>query len=129
PLAGLQLLADSVRVPVLGVTMGQEDNGMRITAIAPGSTAEQAGAQPGDDLVSVGEITGDSPTLAQQLRAKYGNAQSAIIPITVVRDGKQRSLAAPLQFTWRVQLRITPLPGASAKAVRVRSGILHGTTG
>ncbi|HEV7705881.1 MAG TPA: hypothetical protein VGO46_16405, partial [Gemmatimonadaceae bacterium] len=47
PLAGLQLLADSVRVPVLGVTMGQEDNGMRITAIAPGSTAEQAGAQPG----------------------------------------------------------------------------------
>ena len=129
PLAGLQLLADSVRIPVLGVTMGQDDNGMRITAIAPGSTAEQAGVEPGDDLVSVGEVRGDSPTLAQQLRAKYGNVQSAIIPITVIHDGKQRSLAAPLQFTWHVQLRITPLPGASAKAVRVRSGILHGTTG
>ena len=124
----MQLLADSVRVPVLGVTMGQEDNGMRITAIEPGSTAEQAGVKPGDDLVSVGEIPGDAPTLAHLLRAKYGNVQSAIVPITVIRDGAQRSLAAPLQFTWQVQLRIAPLPGASAKAVRVRSGILHGTT-
>jgi len=129
PLAAMQLLADSVRVPVLGVTMGEEDNGMRITAIAPGSTAEQAGVKPGDDLVSVGEIPGDAPTLAHLLRAKYGNAQSAIVPITVIRDGAQRSLAAPLQFTWQVQMRIAPLPGASAKAVRVRSGILHGTTG
>ena len=128
PLAGLQLLADSVRIPVLGVTMGQDDNGMRITAVAPGSTAQQAGVQPGDDLVSVGEIAGDAPSLAQQLRAKYGNVQSAIIPITVIRDGKQSSLAAPLQFTWHVQLRIALLPGAPAKAVRVRSGILHGTT-
>jgi predicted metalloprotease with PDZ domain len=129
PLAGLQLLSDSVRVPVIGVTMGQEDNGMRITAIAPGSTAEQAGVRPGDDLVSVGGIPGDAPTLSEHLRAKYGNVASAIIPITVIRDGKQSSLAAPLQFVWHVQMRITPLPGASAKAVRVRSGMLHGTTG
>ena len=128
PLAGLQLLADSVRVPVIGVTMGQEDNGMRITAVAPGSTAEQAGVQPGDDLVSVGGIPGDAPTLSEHLRAKFGNVQSAIIPITVIRNGKQSSLAAPLQFAWHVQMRITALPGASAKAVRVRGGILHGTT-
>jgi predicted metalloprotease with PDZ domain len=129
PLAGLQLLSDSVRVPVLGVTMGQDDNGMRVTAVAPGSTAAQAGVQAGDDLVRVGDIPGDVPSLAQQLRAKYGDAKSAMIPITVIRNGKQSSLVAPLQFTWRVQLRIVPLPGASAKAVRVRSGILHGTTG
>ncbi|MEP7064389.1 MAG: PDZ domain-containing protein [Gemmatimonadota bacterium] len=129
PLAGLQLAADSTRVPVLGVTMSQEDNGTRITAVAPGSTAEQAGVQPGDDLISVGEIRVDAPGLSDQLRLKYGNGRSAIIPITVTRGGQQRSLAAPLQFTWRVGSRIAPLPGASAKAVRVRSGILHGTTG
>jgi hypothetical protein len=55
--------------------------------------------------------------------------KSAIVPITVIHEGKQSSLAAPLQFMWHVQRRIAPLPGASAKAVRVRSGILHGTTG
>ena len=33
-----------------------------------------------------------------------------MIPITVMRDGKQSSLVAPLQFTWHVQLRIAPLP-------------------
>jgi predicted metalloprotease with PDZ domain len=129
PLAALQLLSDSVRIPVLGVTMGQDDNGMRVTAVAPGSTAEQAGVQAGDDLVSVGDIPGDAPSLAQHLRAKYGGAKSAMIPITVIRAGKQMSLVAPLQFTWRAQLHIAPLPGAPAKAVRVRSGILHGTTG
>jgi predicted metalloprotease with PDZ domain len=129
PLAGLQLLSDSVRIPVLGVTMGQDDNGMRVTAVAPGSTAEQAGVLAGDDLVSVGGIPGDAPTLALHLRAKYGDAKSAMIPITVIRAGKQMSLVAPLQFTWNAQLRIVPLAGASAKAVRVRGGILHGTTG
>jgi predicted metalloprotease with PDZ domain len=130
PLAALQLLSDSVRVPVLGVTMGAAENGVRITAVAPGSTAEIAGVRPGDDLVSVGDISGDAPSLAQALRAKYGDTQkSVMIPITVMRDGKQASLVAPLQFTWRVQLRLAPLPGAPAKAVRIRSGILHGTTG
>jgi predicted metalloprotease with PDZ domain len=129
PLAALQLLSDSVRIPVLGVTMGQDDNGMRVMAVAPGSTAEQAGVQPGDDLVSVGDIPGDAPSLAQHLRAKYGDAKGAMLPVTVIRAGKQMSLVAPLQFTWRAQSHIVPLPGASAKAVRVRSGILHGTTG
>lgn len=129
PLAGLQLLADSVRIPVLGVTMSQEDNGTRVTGVVPGSTAELAGVQPGDDLVSVGDIPGDAPALAEHLRAKYGNARSTIIPITVTRGGKQSSLAGPLQFTWHVELHIAPLPGASARAIRVRSGILHGITG
>jgi predicted metalloprotease with PDZ domain len=130
PLAGLQLLTDSVRVPVLGVTMSLEGDGLRVSGVAPGSTAELAGVQPGDELLSVGDIPGNAPELSEHLRAKYGNAPNAsIIPITIVREGKQSSLAGPLQFTWRVNLRIAPLPGASAKAVRVRSGILHGTTG
>ena len=130
PLAGLQLRSDSVRVPVLGVTMSQEDNGSRITGVSPGSTAELAGVKPGDDLVSAGDIPGNTPEFTEHLRAKYGNApNSTIIPITIVRDGKQSSLAGPLQLTWRVDLRIAPLPGASPKALRVRSGILHGTTG
>src|SRR5512140_588315 len=130
PLAGMQLITDSIRMPVLGVTMSQEDNGSRITAVAPGSAAAQAGVQPGDDLVSVGDIPGSVPALAEHLRERYGSARDeTIIPITVMRQGKQSSLAAPLQFTWRFQLRIAPVTGASAKAVRVRNGILHGTTG
>ena len=129
PLAAMQLLTDSIRVPVLGVTMGQDDNGLRVTAVEPGSTAEQAGVRPGDDLVSVGDIPGDAPGLVQHLRTKYGDANNVMIPITVIRNGKQSSFVAPLQFTWQLQPRIAPLPGATAKAVRVRSGILHGTTG
>jgi predicted metalloprotease with PDZ domain len=129
PLAGLQLLQDSTRLPILGVTMGGDGGGTRITAVAPGSTADQAGVRAGDDLVSVGDIPGDAASLSQHLRAKYGNAQNVIVPITISRDGQQSHLAAPLQFTWKVQPRIVPLPGASAKAVRIRAGILHGTTG
>jgi len=130
PLAGMQLLTDSIRSPLLGVTMSQEDNGSRITAVTPGSTAAQAGVEPGDDLVSVGDIPGSVPALSEHLREKFGSVKDAtIIPITVMRQGKQSSLAAPLQFTWRLQLRIAPVAGASAKPMRVRTGILHGTTG
>ena len=129
PLAGMQLLTDSVRVPVLGVTMGESEGGARVVAVAPRSTAEVAGVQPGDDVVSVGDIPGDAPGLAEHLRARYGNETKVMLPITVIRGGRQLSLVAPLDFTWHVQLRIEPLPGASAKAIRIRSGILHGTTG
>jgi predicted metalloprotease with PDZ domain len=130
PLAAMQIVADSIRVPVLGVTMGDvQGGGVRVMAIAPGSTAEVAGVQPGDQLVSVGDIPGDAPGLAEHLQARYGNETKVMIPITVIRGGRQLSLVAPLDYTWRVARRIEPLPGASAKAVRIRSGILHGTTG
>jgi len=78
----------------------------------------------------VDTFSDSAPALSEHLRAKYGNAANGtIVPITIVRDGKQSSLAGPLHFTWRVNAHIAPLPGASAKAIRVRSGILHGTTG
>lgn len=129
PLAALQLLTDSVRVPVLGVTMGESDGAVRVTAVAPGSTADVAGVHPGDELLRVGDIPGDAPGLAEHLRARYGNETKVMIPITVRRDERQMSLVAPLGFTWEVERRIAPLPGAPAKAVRIRAGILHGTTG
>ncbi|MGH7623421.1 MAG: hypothetical protein ACREMU_13845, partial [Gemmatimonadaceae bacterium] len=129
PLAGMQLLNDSVRTPILGVTMGEVDGQLRVTAVAPGSTAEIAGVQPGDELASVGDIPGDTPGLTDHLRARYGNETKVMIPLTVRRAGRQMSLVAPLGFTWNVERRIAPLPGASAKAVRIRAGILHGTTG
>jgi len=129
-LAAMQLVADSTRVPVLGVTMGEiQGGGPRVMSIAPGSTAEVAGVQPGDQLLSVGDIPGDAPGLAEHLQARYGSETKVMIPITVNRGGRQLSLVAPLDYTWRVQRRIEPLAGASAKAVRIRSGILHGTTG
>ena len=129
PLAGMQLLMDSVRVPVLGVTMGDSQDGARVIAVEPGSTAQVAGVQPGDEMLSVGDIPGDAPGLSEHLQARYGTETKVMIPITVRRGGRQLSLVAPLDFTWRVVRRIEPLPCASAKAVRIRSGILHGTTG
>jgi predicted metalloprotease with PDZ domain len=125
----MQLLTDSVRAPVLGVTMGEMDGKVRITAVTPGSTAEVAGVRPGDELVKAGDIPGDAPGFSEHLRARYGNETKVMIPITVIREGQQMSLVAPLGFTWHVERRIAPLPGASAKAVRIRNGILHGTTG
>jgi S1-C subfamily serine protease len=126
----MQLVSDSIRVPVLGVTMGEvQGGGAHVVSVAPGSTAEVAGVQPGDQLMSVGEIPGDAPGLAEHLQARYGNESKMMIPIVVTRGGRQLSLVAPLDFTWRVERRIGPLPGASARALRIRAGILHGTTG
>jgi predicted metalloprotease with PDZ domain len=128
PLAGLQLLTDSLRIPVLGIAMSAQSEA-RIVAVDSGSTAAEAGVRPGDELIRVEDIPGNAPDLGMRVRAKYLGASNVIVPITVRREGRQLSLAAPLHFEYRLKWRITELPGASAKAARVRAGILHGTTG
>jgi hypothetical protein len=46
----------------------------------------------------------------------------------VRRNGREQTLAARLHFVSRVESRLTEDPRASAKARRVREGILRGTT-
>jgi hypothetical protein len=65
----------------------------------------------------------------EQFRAKYAHSpQGTQLPIVVSREGKQLTLTARLNFLPHVEMRLTEDPRASAKARRVREGILRGTT-
>ncbi|HEU4585452.1 MAG TPA: PDZ domain-containing protein, partial [Gemmatimonadaceae bacterium] len=53
PLAGLELTVDTTRIPVLGITTAADSGVLLVRAVAPGSTASDAGMLPGDYLLSV----------------------------------------------------------------------------
>jgi predicted metalloprotease with PDZ domain len=129
PLAGLRLLRDTINEPRVGIGTMQDSSGVHVTQVVPLSSADAAGVQPGDLLLTVGGISAADPTWSQQFRAKYARApQGTSLPILISREGKQLTLTARLNFLPHVELRLVEDPRASAKARRVREGILRGTT-
>jgi len=125
PLAGLQLATDSTREPWIGVSLDQDGAGVRITATVPGSMADAAGVRPGDYLIRVGEI--DVGTPISEFRARYANQpEGTPLEIVVRRDGQELVLQGGLRFRAAASFAVRADPAASAKARRIREGILRG---
>ena len=129
PLAGIRLARDTLNEPRVGIGTVQDSSGVHVTEVVPGSAAEAAGVQPGDLLLAVGGISAADPTWSIKFRAKYAHSpDGSPLPILVSRNGREQTLAARLHFVSRVESRLIEDPRASAKARRVREGILRGTT-
>ena len=130
PLAGLRLKRDTINEPRVGIGTIQDSSGVHVTQVVPGSSAEAAGVRAGDLLLAVGGIGAGDPTWSEQFRAKYARApQGSPLPILVRREGREITLSAALNVVPRVESsRLAEDPRASAKARRVREGILRGTT-
>jgi predicted metalloprotease with PDZ domain len=127
PLAGLRFAADSVRVPQVGVFTTVDSSGVIVTDLAPGGVAAQAGVQPGDYLIAIGDIPVRDARFGEQFRAKYANAQGAPLPIRVRRGGRELSLSGTVRIGLAaVNYAISADPAASPKAARIRNGILRG---
>ncbi|MFL5524087.1 MAG: PDZ domain-containing protein, partial [Gemmatimonadaceae bacterium] len=126
PLAGLRLTRDTSLVPQLGISSLQDSSGVHVNQVGPGSAAAVAGVQPGDDLISVGGIEASDPEWTDKFRARYaGQAEGTLLPLVVRRSGTNQTLTARLHFVPRVASRLVEDPRASAKARRVREGILR----
>ena len=129
PLAGLRLVRDTINEPRVGIGTIQDSSGVHVTQIVPGSSAEAARVQPGDLLMAIGGISAADPTWSEKFRAKYARTpQGSTLPILIRREGREMTLNARLAFTPRVESHLAEDPRASAKARRVRDGILNGTT-
>lgn len=128
PLAGLRLARDTIREPRVGISTIQDSSGIHVMDVAAGSPAGDAGVQVGDDLITIGGIGADDPLWAEKFRARYAASREGTeLPIRVRRDGREQTLTARLHFGVRVVSHIAEDPRASAKARRVREGLLHGT--
>ncbi len=127
PLVGLR--AHQEQVPRLGVLTQQDLNGMLVANVTEGSSAAAAGVRAGDYLISVGDIPVVDQQFGAKLRAKYGaSAEGSPLPITVRRGTETITLPGKLQFA-PGDLVVAPDPAATPKAIRIRNGILTGTTG
>jgi hypothetical protein len=79
--------------------------------------------------MAIGGISAADPTWSEQFRAKYARTpQGSPVPILIRRDGREMTLNARLAFTPRVESHLAEDSRASAKARRVRDGILKGIT-
>jgi predicted metalloprotease with PDZ domain len=117
------------RVPRLGVMTQPDPSGVMVMNVQDGSSAANAGVKAGDYLISVGDILVEDQQFGAKMRAKFGaSVEGSPLQIKVRRGAETVMLAGKLQFAaGDVVLEADPL--AKPKAVRIRNGILKGTTG
>jgi predicted metalloprotease with PDZ domain len=127
PMAGMR--ARLTKVPRLGVLTQQDANGIVVMNVQEGSSAAAAGVKPGDYLLSVGDIPVEDQQFGARMRAKFGaSAEGSALPIKIRRGMETLTLNGKLQFGPGDTV-VEPDPAATAKAARIRGGILKGTTG
>ena len=124
--AGMRLVPDST--PRIGVTTASDSSGaVRVVDVEAGTTAALAGVTAGDEMVSVGEIAVNDADFGAKFRLRYaGRSSGSPLPIVVKRGVGTLTLRGSLAYAAAAP-RITEDPTASAKAIRIRNGILRGT--
>jgi len=127
PLAGMRVARDTTRVPQLGIASLQDSSGVHVTGVLPESAAAAAGIEVGDDLISVGGFQASDPDWTDKFRSRYSRQQEGTpLPVVVRRNGAEQTLTAQLHFVNRIESRIIEDARASAKARKIRDGILKG---
>jgi predicted metalloprotease with PDZ domain len=124
PLAGLAYVVDTVMVPRMGVNTISDSAQVVVTAVTPGSPAEQAGLEAGDVLIKVGDVLVRGDDWGAEFRSRYASAEGATIPILVKRNGADRTLSARVRLERVINGNLEFDPKASAKAVQIRKGIV-----
>ena len=128
PLAGLRFQVDTTRVPRLGTSTSVDSVGVRVTAVTPGSSAAEASLRTGDYLVKVGDVSVGDGDFGQAFRTRYASQpEGSPLPLVVRREERTLTLSARLRFAANVSYAMTVDQNASAKAARIRQGILEGT--
>jgi predicted metalloprotease with PDZ domain len=129
PLAGLRTRADTTHVPRLGVSSDPDSvsGAARVTQVVPGSAAEEAGLKVGDVLLSVGDLKITTNDFGPAYRKMYADKDSLPIPFVIKRADSTMTLTGKVRLVEQIEQHLEPDPGASAKAVRVRHGIVTGT--
>jgi predicted metalloprotease with PDZ domain len=127
PMAGVRLVADSVRELRLGISEQADSGEARVTDLSPAGGAAAAGIQVGDRIVSIGEVRVSDDASFAALRTRYAGTTQTSLPVVVRRGGQLLTLQAPVRLFSRARVGVLADPTASGKALRIRHGIVSGT--
>ena len=127
-LAALRVKSDTLREPRLGVGTATDSAGLTITQVAPTGAGAAAGLTSGDRLVSIGDVRISNDSSFDAFRARYNNTTATTLPLVVRRGTQTLTLQLPVRLLTRVRTVVSPIPNAPEKAVRIRTGILKGST-
>jgi membrane-associated protease RseP (regulator of RpoE activity) len=112
----------------LGIQTSTDSTGVSITQLVPTGAAAAASARLGDRIVSIGDFSISNDDSFGPFRARYAGTTLTTLPMIVRRGSETITLQLPVRLNTRVQARVLPIPNAPEKAVRIRGGILRGTT-
>jgi predicted metalloprotease with PDZ domain len=129
PRVGLRMAADTVREPRVGLATAQDSSGaIVVQMVQPGGVAEGAGVKAGDRLLALGDIEIMDPSFGEAFRSRFGKREGDSLSIKVRRGADTLTLHGTVKLSQRIEHKLDLDPKASAKAVRVRSGIFRGAT-
>ncbi len=128
PKAGWRIVVDTLREARLGVLLAPDSAGARVEEVVPGSAAQRAGVRAGDVLVRVAGVATTDRDFNRKWRERAGDREGAPLALEVRRDGSPLVLSGAVRLATLISVRMEDDPAASAKAVRIRGGILSGTT-
>jgi predicted metalloprotease with PDZ domain len=129
PLGGLRLMVERTVLPNLGISSSTDEQGRRVVALDPVGTGAAAGVKVGDYLVSIGGLDVNDPAFGTNFSSKFaGLPPGGSIELVVRRGSQQMTLTAAAKLRTSERRRIVAATDAPAKALRVRAGLLTGTT-
>jgi predicted metalloprotease with PDZ domain len=128
PLAALALEERTTERPLIGVSLDQDGADVRVTDVSPDGAAANAGIQPGDYLLRIGEVVAGEGQIGAAFRARYGSeAPGTPLEVEVRRGDETITLTMELRFTESTSYTVVETRDAPEKAIRIRESILEGT--
>jgi predicted metalloprotease with PDZ domain len=127
-LAGLQARTETTREPRLGIQTATDTGGVVIGQISATGPADVAGARAGDRIVSIGDVTITNDDSMARFRSRYAGTAVTTLPLVVRRGAETITLQLPVRLVPSVNTTVSPIPNAPDKAVRIRNGIMRGST-
>ena len=118
-LAGLELKVSTgtEAIPSVGISTQQEDRGVRITEIRPGSAAERAGLSRDDLIVSVDELSVATEPLKYRLKMYPAGTE---VPFTLERHTKTERINVTLDPPLKDHYSIEETPRATPEQLSIR---------
>ncbi len=126
PLGGIAVEEQQVRTPVVGVEAEEsQGGGTLVAAVVPGSLAAEAGIEPGDILLKVGDVPTSGAMWPALFRAKYAAAAGRAVEVTYRHAGRLVTRSGTVRIRTSRVVRLSVDPGATATA----KAIFHRITG
>jgi len=131
PRAAIAVTRRTVALPFLGITSGPTPDGQLVVqAVSPSSAAGEAGLQPGDVLLKIGEIAvSPDSDWAAAFRVRYRGQAGQAMTLTVRREAQTLTLNTHVRERASTSFRLDRAASPTAKQAKIWHGLATGTTG
>jgi predicted metalloprotease with PDZ domain len=129
--AGLVVRRDTTAEFSLGVQLTlNAQSEIVIERVQPGGTAHDAGIQPGDVLLKIGDIT-KAPTqeVIEAIRTRFRGRTGQPLAFQIRRSGRVQTVTGTIRDQRRVTTSVARADSPSAEQTRIWRGIVTGGTG